>query len=102
MEYGVQIVLLDQKYFILQDINIFVGLYSSDVLRVVLHSASPPFQEGGPKFWKFQKGGNLKKNFGMGETKRGGGFSKKGGTQLLKLNLGIEKNKVRTFRVKLA
>ena len=55
-----------------------------------------PFQKGrNPNFENFKKRGNLKKNFGVWESKRGRErFSKiKGGTQLFKLNLGIEKNK---------
>ena len=61
---------------------------------------SPSFQKGGnPNFENFKKGGEPEKNFGMGETKRGGErFSKtRGGTQLFKLNLGIEKNKNEDF-----
>ena len=59
-----------------------------------------PLSKGGgePKFWKFQKrGGTWKKNWG-GETKRRWKiFKNKGGTQLFKLNLGIEKNKNEEF-----
>ena len=36
----------------------------------------PPLSKGGegnPNFENFEKGGNLKINFGVGETKRGGG-----------------------------
>ena len=61
----------------------------------------PPFKRGGNlNFENFKKGrGNLKKNFGVGETKRGGKIfkNKGGGTQLFKLNLGIEKNKNEDF-----
>ena len=60
------------------------------------HSVSPPFKRwGGTQILKISKrGGNLKKNVGVGETKRGGIFSKlKGRTQLFRFNLGIEKNK---------
>ena len=54
----------------------------------------PPFQkEGEPKFWKFQKGGEPEKTFGVGETKRGKDFQKKEETQLLNFNLGLEKDK---------
>ena len=60
---------------------------------------SPPLSKGGnPKFEIFKKGGSLKKNFGVGETKGGKRFSKtKGRTQLFKLNLGIVKNKNEDF-----
>ena len=53
-----------------------------------------PFQKGGTLIFKISKGGDLKTNFGVGETKRGGErFSKiKGGTRFFKLNLGIEMN----------
>ena len=56
---------------------------------------SPSFLKGGnPIFVLFKKGGNQKKNLGVGE-KKGREFSekKRGGTQFFKLNLGIEKNK---------
>ena len=51
---------------------------------------------GNLNFENFKRG-DLKKNFGMEEIKRRG-FSKiKRGTQLFKLNLGIEKNKNEDF-----
>ena len=56
---------------------------------------SSTIQKGGGKsyFENLKKGGDLKKIFGMREIKREEIFSKiKGGTQLFKLNLGIEKN----------
>ena len=65
-----------------------------------MHSVFPPFQKGGnPNFENFKRGGGaLKKKIGVGETKRRERFSKiKGGTQLFKLNLGIEKNKNEDF-----
>ena len=45
------------------------------------HSVFPPLSKGGdPNFENFKKGGNLKKNFGVGETKREGNiFKNKGG-----------------------
>ena len=55
---------------------------------------SPLSKGGNPNFDNFKKGGNLKNDFGVGETKMGERFSKlKGGIKLFKLNLGIEKNK---------
>ena len=63
------------------------------------HSVPPFFQRGGkPNFENFKKEGNLKKNLGWGKPKWGRRFLKtKGGTQLFKLNLGIEKNKNEDF-----
>ena len=61
---------------------------------------SPLFKGGGgnPIFEFFKKGGNQKKILGWGKKKGGERFSKiKGGTQLFKLNLGIEKNKNEDF-----
>ena len=62
---------------------------------------SPSFQKGGgePKFWKFQKGGEPEKKFWGGGNQKGGKdfWKKSGGTQLFKLNLGIEKNKNEDF-----
>ena len=57
----------------------------------------PPFLWREPKFWKFQKGGNLKNDLGGGNQKGGGDFGNKGGTKLFKLNLGIEKDKICDF-----
>ena len=66
-----------------------------------LHSVFPPFQKGGgTQILKISKrGGNLKKILGWGKPKgRGKIFKNKGGgTQLFKLNLGIEKNKNEDF-----
>ena len=53
---------------------------------------------GDPSFENFKRGGNLEKKFGLGETKKGNNFQKKGGKQLLVLNLGIENDKNRTFK----
>ena len=60
-----------------------------------------PLSKGGePKILKISKrGGGPEKK--LGGTKRGG-FKMKGGIQLLKLNLGIEKGKIGTFRDKVA
>ena len=59
----------------------------------------PPFQKGGdPNFEIFKKGGNLKKILGWGNQKEGKIFKNKGGTQLFKLNLGIEMNKNEDFQ----
>ena len=70
-----------------------------------MHSVFPPFQKGGgnPNFENFKKGGEPEKKFwGGGNQKGGERFSKiKGGTQLFKQNLGIEKSKIEDFRDKL-
>ena len=61
---------------------------------------SLPFQKGGTQILKISKrGGNLKKNVGVGETEKGGKiFKNKGGeTKLFMLNLGTEKNKNEDF-----
>ena len=82
-------------------INLKVNLLHLFLQTLHVHSAPPPFKRGETKFWKSQKGWEDLKKIGVGETKRGG-FKMKGGTQLLKLNLGIEKGKIGTFRDKLA
>ena len=67
---------------------------------VQAHSRVPPplFKGEGTRFLNFSKRGGTKKNFRVGEKKGGKRFSKiKGGTQLFKLNLGIEKNKNENF-----
>ena len=59
-------------------------------IKYALHSL--PYTNFG-NFGNFKKGGALKNFWGEGKQKRGV-FSKiKGGTQLFKLNLGIEKGK---------
>ena len=53
----------------------------------------PPLKGGGTQILEISKRGEPEKKFGVGETKRGGRFSKNNlGTQLFVLNLGIEKN----------
>ena len=51
----------------------------------------PPYYEGKPKFWKFQKGEEPQKI-----------FRKKGGTQIFKLNFGIEYDKNEDFKGKIS
>ena len=43
------------------------------------HNVSPPFKRGEAKIWKFQKGGNLKKFWDLGNQKGGKIFKNKGG-----------------------
>ena len=50
-----------------------------------------------PKFWKFQEWGTWKKLLVEGNQKGDKIFKNKGGTQLFKLNLGIEKNEIGDF-----
>ena len=59
----------------------------------------PPFKRGGnPNFENFKRG-EPEKKFRVEETKRGGKiFKMKGGTQLSKLNLGIEEGKNGDFQ----
>ena len=60
-------------------------------IKIHVHSRGPLFKGGNPIFEFFKKGREPKKNFGVGEKKGGGRFSKiKGETQHFKLNLGIE------------
>ena len=67
------------------------------VMKDEIHSVFPPFKRGGPNFDNFKKGGTLKDG-GWGKPKGGERFSKiKGGTQLFKLNSGVEKNKNKDF-----
>ena len=65
---------------------------------------SPPFKGVDQDFETFKKGGGPEKRFwGWGNQMREKSFKdKEGATQLFKLNLGIVKNKLRTFRDKLA
>ena len=62
---------------------------------VYLNQLNRRESRGGTQIMKISKrGGNLKRNIGVGETKRGGDiFKNKGRSQLFKLNFGIEKNK---------
>ena len=60
-----------------------IALSLSQSLPGTAHSVfpPPPFQKGGnPNFENFKKGGNLKKKFGVEETKMGENiFKNKGG-----------------------
>ena len=73
-----------------------VGLHTCGNQGMLFIVCSPPFKRGGTQILKISKrGGEPEKKFwGGGNQKGGERFSKKkGGTQLFKLNLGIEKNK---------
>ena len=67
-------------------------------------SRFPTFQRGDQDFETFKKGGGPEKRFwGWGNQMREKNFKdKEGAIQLFKLNLGIVKKKLRTFRDKLA
>ena len=66
---------------------LFVARRNHSILYV------PPFKRGNLNFEDFKKG-DLKK-IGVAETKRWEGFTEgKGETQLFKLNVGIEKDKI--------
>ena len=82
----------------IQGLQILMGIwYLSNpcLVFLLLQSVCPPFQKGGnPNLENFKKGGNLNKILGWVKPKGGEIFSKiKGGTQLFKLDLGIEKSK---------
>ena len=68
------------------------------VVKMIVTVCSPFSKGMDQNFENFNKRGKPGTKIGVGETKRGRRFSKiKGGTQIFKLNLGIQKNKNEDF-----
>ena len=74
-----------QQVWTVKNYNWYVKyIYSFPDKVVVNMVCSLPFKRGEPKFWKFQKGGEPEKKFGVGETKRWRKiFKNKGGANFL-------------------